>query len=163
LGALRDSSVSITKIKSLIAGVDCALLKSILADLDDFADIRKKLSDALVDEPPLSSKEGGIIRKGFNTELDEFKLIQTEGKKWISDLESSEKKKTGINSLKVGYNRVFGYYIEVTSANLTLTPENYIRKQTLTNAERFITPELKVFEGLMFFAPLRRLHQDMDT
>lgn len=146
LGALRDSSVSITKIKSLIAGVDCTLLKSVLTDLDDFSDIRKKLSDALVDEPPLLSKEGGIIRKGFNTELDELKSIQTEGKKWISDLESSEKKKTGINSLKVGYNRVFGYYIEVTRANLQLTPENYIRKQTLTNAERFITPELKEFE-----------------
>ncbi len=146
LGALRDSSASITRVKSLISDVSCSLLSSVQAELDDFAGLREKLSSALVDEPPLSSKEGGIIRKGFSPELDELKLIQTEGKKWISDLESAEKEKTGINSLKVGYNRVFGYYIEVTKANTELTPDYYIRKQTLTNAERYITPELKEFE-----------------
>ncbi len=146
LGALRDSSVSIAELKSLMKPVGCNLLKTVLADLDDFSDIREKLSAALVDEPPLSSKEGGIIQKGFSLELDELKSIQTEGKKWISDLEATEKEKTGINSLKIGYNRVFGYYIEVTKANQGLTPDYYIRKQTLTNAERYITPELKDFE-----------------
>ena len=146
LGALRDSSVSIAELKSLMKPVRCNLLKTVLADLDDFSDIREKLSAALVDEPPLSSKEGGIIQKGFSAELDELKSIQTEGKKWISDLEATEKEKTGINSLKIGYNRVFGYYIEVTKANQGLTPDYYIRKQTLTNAERYITPELKDFE-----------------
>jgi len=146
LGALRDSSVSIAMVKSLISSVNCSLLKTIMTDLDDFSDIREKLSAALVDEPPLSSKEGGIIRKEFNAELDELKSIQTEGKKWISDLETTEKEKTGINSLKIGFNRVFGYYIEVTKTNLDLVPGDYIRKQTLANAERYITPELKEFE-----------------
>lgn len=146
LGALRDSSVSIAELKSLMKPVSCNLLKTVLADLDDFSDIREKLSAALLDEPPLSSKEGGIIQKGFSAELDELKSIQTEGKKWISELEAAEKEKTGINSLKIGYNRVFGYYIEVTKANQGLTPDYYIRKQTLTNAERYITPELKDFE-----------------
>jgi len=146
LGALRDSSVSLTVVKSLMNSVKCGLLKSVVNDLDDFSDIREKLSASLVDEPPLSSKEGGIIRVGYNAELDELRSIQTEGKKWISDLETTEKEKTGINSLKIGYNRVFGYYIEVTKANIELTPETYIRKQTLTNAERYITPELKEFE-----------------
>ena len=146
LGALRDSSVSITKLKTLTQDARCSLLKMVHSELDDFQDIREKLSSALVDEPPLSSREGGIIRKGFNSELDELKSVQTDGKKWISDLEAAEKEKTGINSLKVGYNRVFGYYIEVTKVNSDLTPEYYIRKQTLANAERYITPELKEFE-----------------
>ena len=146
LGALRDSSVSIAMVKSLINSVKCSLLKTIMTDLDDFSDIREKLFASLVDEPPLSSKEGGIIRKEFNAELDELKSIQTEGKKWISDLETTEKEKTGINSLKIGFNRVFGYYIEVTKTNLDLVPGDYIRKQTLANAERYITPELKEFE-----------------
>ncbi len=166
LGALRDSSVSITLVRSLLGPVSCSLLKSVKEDLDDLSDIREKLSASLVDEPPLSSRDGGIIRKGYNSELDELKSIQTEGKKWISDLEAAEKEKTGINSLKIGYNRVFGYYIEVTKANIELTPETYIRKQTLTNAERYITPELKEFEEKILGAQekiieLEKKHFDM--
>jgi len=162
LGALRDSSVSITEVKSLIKPASCSLLKAVLADLDDFSDIREKLSAALVDEPPISSKEGGIIRKGHNPELDELKSIQTEGKKWISDLERTEKEKTGINSLKVGFNRVFGYYIEVTKTNLDLVPDDYIRKQTLANAERYITPELKEFEEKILGAQEKIIEQEKE-
>ena len=146
LGGLRDSTYSISQIKSIAGEFDSLLLKTIYEELDDLADIKELLLKALVDQPPYSSRDGGIFREGFNKDLDHLRSIQNDGKKWISDLESKEKASTGINSLKVGYNKVFGYYIEVTKTNLNFVPENYIRKQTLSNAERFITPELKEFE-----------------
>ena len=99
-----------------------------------------------MDEPPLSSRDGGIIRDGVNTELDELRSIRRDGKKWIAELEAKEKASTAISSLKIGYNRVFGYYIEVTKTHQSSVPEHYIRKQTLVNAERYITQELKEYE-----------------
>ncbi len=146
LGALRDSSYFISDTKGLLEGFDANLLVGIKWELDDMGDLRELLERALVDEPPLSSRDGGIVRDGFNQELDELRLIKRDGKKWIAELEAREKNVTRINSLKVGYNRVFGYYIEVTKPNINLVPEIYIRKQTLVNAERFITPELKEYE-----------------
>lgn len=146
LGALRDSSYFILDIKGLLKEFFVPLLLEINRELDDLNDLRELLKKALVEEPPLSSREGGIIMDGFSMELDELRLIKRDGKKWIAELEAKEKESTRINSLKVGYNRVFGYYIEVTKPNLHLVPETYVRKQTLINAERFITPQLKEYE-----------------
>ena len=146
LGSLRDSSSHITEIKNQLEGADTKILKQIADSIDDLSDIRGMLKEVLVDEPPLSSRDGGIIRDGVNTELDELRLIRRDGKKWIAELEAKEKASTAISSLKIGYNRVFGYYIEVTKTHQSSVPEHYIRKQTLVNAERYITQELKEYE-----------------
>jgi len=146
LGSLRDSSSHITEIKNQLEGADTKILKQIADSIDDLSDIRGMLKEVLVDEPPLSSRDGGIIRDGVNTELDELRSIRRDGKKWIAELEAKEKASTAISSLKIGYNRVFGYYIEVTKTHQSSVPEHYIRKQTLVNAERYITQELKEYE-----------------
>ncbi|MGH7885580.1 MAG: DNA mismatch repair protein MutS, partial [Thermodesulfobacteriota bacterium] len=146
LASLRESSYSITELKEYLSDADSIILVSLLGNLDDFSDIRNFLADAIVDEPPLTCREGGVIKKGYNLELDSLRELQRNGRKWISNMEIKERETTKINSLKVGYNKVFGYYIEVTKSNLHLIPEHYIRKQTLSNAERFITPELKEYE-----------------
>src|SRR5699024_9792041 len=115
--------------------------------------ITELLDSSLIDDPPISIKEGDIIKDGYNEQLDTYRDASRNGKKWIAELEQKEKQETNIKSLKVGYNRVFGYYIEVTKANLHLLPEGrYERKQTLTNAERYITPELKEKEQLILDA-----------
>jgi DNA mismatch repair protein MutS len=121
--------------------------------LDSCEDLSKLLEEAIVDNPPLSVKEGNIMKDGFHTQLDQYRDASRNGKTWIAQLEQQERQKTGIKSLKIGYNRVFGYYIEVTRANLHLLQEGmYERKQTLSNAERFITPELKEKETLILEA-----------
>jgi DNA mismatch repair protein MutS len=146
LGALKDSSILISEVKGLLENLNTKLTVEIRDGLDDLADIRGLLDKAMVDEPPMSSRDGGIIKDGYREGLDELRIIKRDGRKWIAGLETKEKEATGINSLKIGYNRVFGYYIEVTNTNLHLVPDHYIRKQTLVNAERFITPELKDHE-----------------
>ena len=124
--------------------------------MDPCSDIRVLIEQAIVEDPPFSVKEGGMIRDGYNQQLDEYRHAARNGKTWIAELEQAEREKTGIKSLKVGYNKVFGYYIEVTRANLKLLPEGrYERKQTLANAERFITPELKEKEKLILEAEER--------
>ena len=110
------------------------------------------LATALREDPPVSVTEGNIFREGYNRELDQLIRASREGKQWIAGLEQQERERTGIKSLKVGYNQVFGYYLEVTKANLALVPADYIRKQTLANAERYITPELKKYEELILGA-----------
>ncbi len=146
LGALRDSSTHIAEIKNKIEGTDTKILNQISNSIDDLSDIRGMLEEVLVDEPPLSSRDGGIIKEGVNLALDELRSIRRDGKKWIAELESKEKESTGISSLKIGYNKVFGYYIEVTKTHSSSVPEYFIRKQTLVNAERYITQELKEYE-----------------
>lgn len=146
LGALRDSSSHISEIKSKIEDAETKILKQMSTAIDDLIDIREMLEREIVDEPPVSSRDGGIIKEGVNLALDELRAIRRDGKKWIAELESKEKEATGINSLKIGYNKVFGYYIEVTKTHLSSVPEYYIRKQTLVNAERYITQELKEYE-----------------
>ena len=146
LGALRDSSYHIADIKNKIEDTDTKILKQISRGIDDLSDIREMLERVIVDEPPVSPRDGGIIKKGVNLALDELRAIRRDGKKWIAELESKEKEATGISSLKIGYNKVFGYYIEVTKTHSSSVPENYIRKQTLVNAERYITQELKEYE-----------------
>jgi len=146
LGSLRDSSLYITKIKESLSNADAKILKQIGVGIDDLSDIRKMLENVLIDELPVSARDGGIIKQGVNSELDNLRSIRRDGKKWIAELESKERASTGISSLKIGYNKVFGYYIEVTKTHLASVPESYIRKQTLVNAERYITQDLKDYE-----------------
>lgn len=140
--ALFSSIREIPGIKDLLKDSKSKLLKDInlLPNMDALIELINK---SIVSDPPMTIKEGGIIKDGFNTELDELKKITRGGKTWIAELENSERIRTGIKSLKVGFNKVFGYYIEVTTSNLSQVPQDYIRKQTLTNCERYITPELK--------------------
>ncbi len=157
LASLRDSSSHIKDIKVRLDSSDTKVLKQISKNIDNLDDLREMLEKVLVDEPPVSSREGGIIREGVNAELDELRSIRRDGKKWIAELESREKESSGINSLKIGYNKVFGYYLEVTKAHIASVPEHYIRKQTLVNAERYITQELKEYEEKLLGAEDRIL------
>lgn len=145
--ALKTSIGKIPNVKSIIEGCDSNLLRNYHENLDDLRDIYELLEKSIKDDPSLTIKDGDLIKDGFNSEIDELRLAKTNGKDWISNLESREREFTGIKSLKVGFNKVFGYYIEISRANYSSIPEGrYIRKQTLANAERFITPELKEIE-----------------
>ncbi len=124
----------------------CELLSDILLQMQDLPELRVLIGRAIVEEPPISLKEGGIIKDGYSAELDDLRHITRNGKQFVMELEARERNRTGIGSLKVRFNNVFGYYIEITKSNLDKTPEDYERKQTLANAERFITPELKEWE-----------------
>lgn len=152
--ALKESLKLLPKLKSQMTNVKCQMLKEILS-LSDFRDVVELISRAVMDDPPFVLREGGLIKEGYDPELDEIKKAAREGKDWIAHLENEERKRSGIKSLKVGFTKVFGYYIEVTKANLGEVPENYIRKQTLVNCERFITPELKEKESLILNADER--------
>jgi len=132
-----------------------ALLGTLLENLSELPEIVNLIAKAIVEEPPAELKEGGIIKKGYSLELDKIRETNRESKQWIAELEKKERKRTGINSLKVGYNTIFGYYLEITKPNLHLVPADYIRKQTLVNAERFITPELKEKETFILSAEER--------
>lgn len=146
LVGLKHSLRHLPDLKILLQAFTSSFLKEIAQEVDGFESLFQLLDTSIVENPPLTVKEGNLIKPNFNKELDELREIGREGKKWIVQLEAEERKKTGISSLKVRYNQVFGYYIEVTKTNLHLVPDHYIRKQTLVNAERFITPELKEFE-----------------
>ncbi len=143
---LKNSIGHLPDLKILLQAFTSSLLKEIAGEIDSFEGLFQLLESSIVENPPLTVKEGGIIKSHFNKELDDLREIGREGKKWILQLEAGERKRTGISSLKIRYNQVFGYYIEVTKSNLHLVPDHYIRRQTLVNAERFITPELKEFE-----------------
>ena len=145
--SLKSSVAQLPELKKILADTASPLLQQIHTNLDMLEDIHDLIEESIVEEPPLTIKEGGIIKKGYNEEIDKLKTATTEGKNWILQLEAEEREKTGIKGLKVGFNRVFGYYIEVTKSNLGMVPERYIRKQTLTNCERFITEELKNLEN----------------
>lgn len=145
--SLKNSVEKIPAVKNILSSFKSDLLNNMYSNLDELKDIYEILDEAILDNPSISVKEGNLIKEGYNKEIDELKTAKAHGKEWIASLESNEKDVTGIKSLKVGYNKVFGYYIEVTKTNLNLIPEGrYIRKQTLANAERFITPELKEME-----------------
>ena len=146
--SLKNSLSKLPELKQILSMTDSKLLKQIYEQLDELQDIYKLIDEAIVEEPPISIKEGGIIKAGYNSEIDEYKEISTNGKQWILDIEAREREATGIRNLKVGYTKVFGYYIEVTKSFLNQVPEDrFIRKQTLTNGERFITEELKELES----------------
>ncbi|MCR5650608.1 MAG: DNA mismatch repair protein MutS [Lachnospiraceae bacterium] len=144
--ALKGSLSMLGPVKKVLSGFDSALLKRLCDRIDDFEDLLGLIERAIVEEPPLAVKEGGIIKQGYNEEADRLRLAKTEGKAWLLNLENEQKEKTGIKNLRIRFNKVFGYYFEVTNSYLDLVPENYIRKQTLTNAERFTTEELKKIE-----------------
>ncbi len=146
LGAVARALSLLPPLKASLAGRRSALLGELEARLDVCPDLRETLEAALVEDPPLSAKEGGIIKRGYDADLDELHHIRTSGKEWIARYQADEQKRSGIGSLKVGYNEVFGYYIEITNAHQARVPENYTRKQTLKNCERYITPELKTYE-----------------
>jgi len=147
LVALRGSLARLPQLIAQLSGSACEAVRSIAENADPLADLEQALRAALHDDPPLGLREGGLIRAGYNPDLDELRAASAEGKDWIAALEQSERERSGIKSLRVGYNQVFGYYIEVTRANLAMVPPDYIRKQTLANAERFITPALKEYES----------------
>jgi len=147
MAALASSLERVRDLKDCLAGDIPGTLGEIASGLDDFTDVVGWIRECIVDSPPVTIKEGGLIRKGYDRDVDELKALITDGKDWVADLQKKEIERTGIGSLKVGYNRVFGYYLEVTKTNLDAVPEEYVRKQTLVNAERFITPELKEQES----------------
>jgi len=160
---LKRSIDSFPRIKDLTKGMEGGILAEIEAQMDPLTDVAQLISRSIVDNPPFGLREGGMIRDGYHAELDELRSVKRDGKRWIAQLESEEKVKTGINSLKVRFNQVFGYYIEVTKSNLSLIPDYYLRKQTLSNAERFITPELKEYESKILSAEekINRLEYDL--
>ncbi|ETA73234.1 DNA mismatch repair protein MutS [Ligilactobacillus equi] len=150
---LKNSLLAVPKLRYTLETLDEGEFSGLLADLDPVEEVADLIEQALVDEPPLSITEGNLIRDGYNSQLDEYRDALQNGKQWLAQLEANEREKTGISNLKVGFNRVFGYYIEISKGNLAKLDENrYQRKQTLANAERFITPELKEKEALILGA-----------
>ena len=145
--SLKNSVKQLPELKKIMSNTESTLLKELYNELDILEDIYNIIDVAIVEEPPISVKEGGIIKKGYNEEVDKLKMATTDGKNWLIQLEANEREKTGIKGLKVGFNKVFGYYIEVTKSNISLVPDRYIRKQTLTNGERYVTEELKKLEN----------------
>lgn len=146
LRAVAATISVIPQVKSILDGCENAELTEIFTNLDDLTDIKQLIEDSIIENPPFSVREGGFIKPGFDKQLDEYKAIMTDNKGCIERIENAERDKTGIRNLKVGYNRIFGYYIEVTKSYNSLVPDTYIRKQTLANCERYITPELKEIE-----------------
>jgi len=144
--SLKNSLGQLPDLKNVLSRTSSKLLQSLYSDLDELKDVHSLIDATIVEEPPISVKEGGLIKLGYNEEIDEYKKASTEGKNWIIELEAREKEATGIKNLKVGFNKVFGYYIEVTKSYLSQVPDTYIRKQTLTGGERYITEELKNLE-----------------
>ncbi len=147
LRSLHQTVCNLEPIKQLLQNVQSAMLTDIRKSIDPLEDVRDLIDRAIVDEPPFSVREGGMIREGYNEEIDQLNYEMTDGKGFIARIEAEEKEKTGIKTLKVRYNRVFGYYIEVSKSFADQVPEHYIRKQTLANAERYITQELKELEA----------------
>ena len=159
LAALKESLSKLPAVKSMLKKCSSKLIKS-LSGLKDMEEVRSLIDKAISDDPPLALKDGGLIKRGYSAELDELKDASLKGKEWISGLEEEERRRTGIKSLKVGFTKVFGYYIEVSSSNLKYVPQDYIRKQTLVNCERFITPDLKDKESMILNAQERSVEME---
>ncbi len=153
LCAVGESLDQLPTLKKLLAKNQ--FFKGVEKSITELPGIVKKISEAIDDEPAVSVKEGGMIRRGFSDELDDLRDAAGKGKQWLAEFQASEQERTGIKSLKIRYNKVFGYFIEVTNSNLSMVPEEYTRKQTMTNAERFITPELKEYENKILGAQER--------
>ena len=162
LVSLKQSLSKLPALKEKVGFCMSDVLVSAEEQLDVLDEVRTLIGTAIVPDPPPTIKDGGLIREGYDAALDELKYISKNGKSWIANFQAEEITRTGINSLKVGYNKVFGYYIEVTNANKDNIPETYIRKQTLKNAERFITPELKEYETKVLTADERAKDLEYD-
>ncbi|OGV66226.1 MAG: DNA mismatch repair protein MutS [Lentisphaerae bacterium RIFOXYA12_FULL_48_11] len=152
LAAIGHSLAALPSVRKPVEKHRTALLKELAASIQPMPDLVDLIKKAIVDEPPIAVKEGGIIRPGYHADLDEFRGSATEGRKWLAEYQASEQARTGIKTLKVRHNSVFGYYIEISKGQLANVPQEYTRKQTLVNAERFITPELKEYETRIFGA-----------
>ena len=145
--SLKNSVRQLPEIKKILSRTKSKMLVDLYESLDTLDDVYELIEKTIVDEPPISVKEGGLIKLGFDEEIDKLKTATTQGKNWLIELETREREATGIKGLKVGFNKVFGYYIEVTKSNINMVPDRYIRKQTLTTGERYITEELKNLEN----------------
>jgi DNA mismatch repair protein MutS len=156
LVGLKRSLELFPKIAKGLSVSPCTLIRNMIAALGPFDDLVKRIGDTIVEDPPLSIREGGLICKGVSPELDEIVAMATGGKEWIAAQQQVERQRTGISSLKISYNKNFGYYIEISKTNLGSVPDDYIRKQTLVNGERYITPALKEMEGKVLGAEERR-------
>lgn len=163
LVALKISLLAIPELKSMLADCTAPAVASIRSRLLEMSAVVELIGRALIEDPPPKIQDGGFMAIGYDEELDQLRFISRDGKQWIASLEAEERKKTGIHSLKIGFNSVFGYYIEVTKANAELVPDSYIRKQTLVNAERYINQELKEFEQTVLNAEekIRAREQDL--
>ncbi|MBT3256054.1 MAG: DNA mismatch repair protein MutS [Deltaproteobacteria bacterium] len=160
--ALKASILILPAVKDVISESSSILLSRLGSRLDVLHDVASLIQEAIHEDPPVSIKDGGIIREGYRQELDKLVTLSRDGKSWIAGFAASEKERTGINSLKVGFNKVFGYYIEISKANLNLVPEDYIRKQTLVNGERYITEALKRKEGEVLGAEEKRVALELE-
>ncbi len=145
--SLKSSLKQLPEIKQMLEKTNSSMLKNLYSDLDVCKDLFDLIENAIVEEPPITITEGGIIKQGYNEEVDELKKATTDGKNWLLELEAKEKEETGIKNLRIGFNKVFGYFFEVTKSYLNMVPDRFIRKQTLTNAERYITEELTELES----------------
>ncbi|ASS77193.1 DNA mismatch repair protein MutS [Tumebacillus algifaecis] len=163
LQAIGSSLSILPHVKERLAATASGLMQGIAERMEDFGPVVDLIERAVVDEPPVSLKDGGVIRDGFDEYLDTLKQASREGKRWIANLEATEREKTGIKSLKVGFNKVFGYYIEVSRTNVQYVPDTYERKQTLTNGERYVTPELKEKESLILEAEEKLIDLEYQT
>ena len=160
--AFRSSLEMLPYIKRILGEFNSELLAELGRELDPLQDIFQLIGDAIVEDPPITVREGGIIKDGYNREADKLRHAKTEGKNWLAELEAKEKEKTGIKTLKVKFNKVFGYYFEVTNSFKDQVPDYYIRKQTLTNAERFTTDELKQLEDIIMGAEEKLVSLEYD-
>jgi DNA mismatch repair protein MutS len=162
LVSLKSSIAAIPRLKLLLDEFQAPLVRSLVSEIDDLADIRDEVDRTLVDEPPALARDGGMIRDGVDPELDELRTISRSGKQHIAQMEEAERARTGIASLKIRYNRVFGYYIEISKSNLGSVPPDYLRKQTIAGGERFITPALKEYEEKVLGADERILVREVE-
>ncbi len=163
LTAFKHSVRNLPYIKSLLSDSTSTLLNEIHTSLDTLEDLYGYIDRSIHEDPPFSLREGNLIKSGFLAELDEIREASVNGKQWIAQLEQQEKEKTGIKSLKIGFNKVFGYYIDITRSNLASVPDYFIRKQTLSNSERYITPELKKLEDVVLGAEEKLIELEYQT
>ena len=150
--AFANSMEMLPHIKTVLKEFDCKLLSEIEQEMDGLEDLYHLIKDAICDDPPVMIREGGMIRTGFDKDIDMLRTAKTEGKTWLAKLEEEDRERTGIKNLKIKYNKVFGYYFEVTNSYKDMVPDDYIRKQTLVNAERYMTPKLKELEDTILNA-----------
>ena len=162
LASLKSSIAAIPRVRMLLGEMQAPLVRSLLAEIDDLADIRDELDRTILDEPPAIAREGGMIRDGVDPELDDLRSISRSGKQRIAEMEEAERVRTGIGNLKIRYNRVFGYYIEISKSNLGSVPPDYHRKQTIAGGERFITPALKEYEEKVLGADERIVTREVE-
>jgi len=162
LSGLKTSLATIPRIRMVLSELQAPLIQSLVSELDDVADVRDRIDASIIDEPPALARDGKFIRGGFDAEIDELRRISESGRQVIVEMEQQERERTGISSLKVRYNRVFGYYIEVSKSNLHAVPPDYHRKQTIAGGERFITPALKDYEGKVLGADERIVEREIE-